>query len=249
MASFYPHLKALNWIQKDKGGFMHDLQHLAIIMDGNGRWAQNQGMSRGRGHIAGARNVLEIIRQVSKKKIQTLSLFAFSTENWQRPKSEVNLLMRLLTHSLKKQISFFNQFEINVNIIGDRSNLNADLISAIKDVELKTKRNKKLNLILAINYSGKYDICQAIKKLDSADIPHLTTEKLSSYLLTAEYPMPDLIIRTGDENRISNFFLWQAAYAEIHFQTKYWPDFSATDLDQHICTYNKKQRRFGRISA
>lgn len=228
---------------------MKDLKHLSIIMDGNGRWAQNQGMSRSRGHIAGARNVLKIIKDIRQRGIQTVSLFAFSTENWQRPQNEVNLLMRLLTHSLKKQISFFNQLEINVKIIGDRSNLNSELISAIDEVEFQTTENNKLNLILAINYSGKYDICQAIKRIDPRDLHNLTTEKISSYLLTADYPMPDLIIRTGDENRISNFFLWQAAYAEIHFQSKYWPNFDAADLEQHICDYKNKQRRFGKISA
>lgn len=227
---------------------MNELKHLAIIMDGNGRWAEHQGLIRSQGHLAGAKNLKQIIKHVLNCKIQTLSLFAFSTENWNRPQNEVDLIMKLFLRALKGQISFFSNEGIKVKVIGDRSKLGSELVQTILEVENATINNQNLNLILAINYSGQFDICQAIKSIPLNEIENLTTDKFSSYLLTSEYPFPDLIIRTGNENRISNFFLWQAAYSEFQVESKYWPDFNSSDLDRHIAFYKSRHRRFGKVS-
>ncbi len=219
-------------------------------MDGNGRWADKRGMNRGRGHIAGARKAFEIIDYVCKSNITTLSLFAFSTDNWQRPPAEVNLLMKLMTHSLKTKIAFFQKRNIKLKIIGDLSRLPQGLQDSIFELENKTATNRGLELVIAINYSGQYDICQAVQRLIELkiDMSNLNPSDLSSLLLTANFKNPDLLIRTGGESRLSNFYLWQSAYAEIQFQSKYWPDFETEDLDQHIKTFAKVERRFGKTS-
>lgn len=230
---------------------MNCINHLAIIMDGNGRWATNKGLSRARGHIAGARNAFDIIRHVSDLRISTLSLFAFSKENWSRPEIEVNMLMRLLARSLEDKIPFFTKFGIRLRVIGDRDGLSQSVTKSIHQAEECTARNQGLNLLIAVSYSGQYDICQAIRRLgrENSDLSQLDVQDLQRSLLTGDVANPDLIIRTGGENRLSNFFLWQAAYSEIHFEEKYWPDFKSDDLDRHLEKFLKTERRFGRTSA
>lgn len=230
---------------------MNSIKHLAIIMDGNGRWATNQKLSRTRGHIAGARCAFEIIRDVSQTDISTLSLFAFSKENWKRPEIEVSVLMRLLARSLEDKIPFFMEYGIKIKVIGDRQGLPQPVIKSIDLAEKITFANKGLKLIIAVNYSGQHDICQAVKHMarEKLDLSSITEQDLEKSLLTGAFVNPDLIIRTGGENRISNFFLWQAAYAEIHFEEKFWPDFKSDDLDRHFRKFYKTERRFGKTSA
>jgi undecaprenyl diphosphate synthase len=230
---------------------MNRINHLAIIMDGNGRWATNQNLSRTRGHIAGARSAFEIIHYVSQTDISTLSLFAFSKENWGRPKIEVSVLMRLLARSLEEKIPFFMEVGIKVQIIGDRDGLPLPVIKSIDQAEEITSGNQGLKLLIAVNYSGQHDICQAIKRMarEQIDLSQIKVQDIENTLLTGAFANPDLIIRTGGESRLSNFFLWQAAYAEIHFEEKFWPDFKSDDLDRHFMKFSKTERRFGRTSG
>lgn len=230
---------------------MNCIHHLAMIMDGNGRWATNQNWSRTKGHIAGARNAFEIIRYVSQTDISTLSLFAFSKENWRRPQIEVSALMHLLARSLADKISFFMEYDIQIRVIGDREGLLQQVIQSIDQAEQITSRNQGLKLLIAVNYSGQHDICQAIKHLarEKGDLSLTKEQDIESALFTGAFENPDLIIRTGGDNRLSNFFLWQAAYAEIHFEEKLWPDFKCDDLDRHFQKFYKTERRFGKTSA
>ena len=229
---------------------MNSINHLSIIMDGNGRWANQRGLNRSRGHIAGARRAFEIIRYMSEKNISTLSLFVFSKENWLRPVVEVNTLMRLLSKSLEEKAEFFSELGIRLKVIGDRSGLPLAAIESIVKVEEATSANTGMNLVLAVNYSGQYDICQAIGRMNQKkpSETNANPDDLKNYLLTADMPNPDLIIRTGGECRLSNFFLWQSAYSELHFNDKFWPDFDNGDLERHIDKFFKTQRRFGAIS-
>lgn len=228
---------------------MNSMKHLSIIMDGNGRWAKRQGLNRSRGHFAGARIAFELIKDISSRNISTLSLFTFSKENWTRPTNEVNTLMRLLAKSLDDKTDFFRDLGIKLTVIGDRNGLPQMTIDSIARAEAATDGGTKMKLILAVNYSGQYDICQAIdrRNQEMQGRKPTTPEDLQKYLLTAGLPNPDLIIRTGGESRLSNFYLWQSAYSEIHFNDKFWPDFSASDLDDHLGTFFKSERRFGAI--
>lgn len=228
---------------------MSHISHLSIIMDGNGRWANERGLARSQGHLAGVRTAFEIIKYVSQKNIDTLSLFAFSKENWKRPRIEVNALMGLATRFLNEKLNFFSEFGIKVKVIGDRNGLPESVIRSIDRVEAVTSHHKKLNLLIALNYSGQYDIMQAIKKLNRLEQESLSPALFENLLLTKDFSAPDLILRTGGENRLSNFFLWQASYAEIHFEEKHWPDFTSEDLDRHLEKYFQTERRFGKTSA
>lgn len=227
------------------------LNHLAIIMDGNGRWAERKNFSRLEGHLQGSKTAEMIIEQCLKYKIPYLTLFAFSTENWGRPAKEVNFLMELLEdHLISKSEKFISE-NIRLETIGDLSKLPASLQAKLNEVKLKTKANTKLTVIFALNYGGRDEIKNAALKL-AADIEqnrvskfNFTSADFNKYLETSEWPDPDLIIRTSGEQRISNFLLWQAAYSEFYFTERLWPDFDAQDFYKAIKSYYDRHRKFG----
>ena len=227
---------------------MNRLNHLGIIMDGNGRWAEKRNYNRTRGHVKGAKKAYEMIRFVDDlKTVKYLSLFAFSTENWNRPEGEVCSLMKLVSFSLSNNINFFLERNIRVKIIGFREQLPETVNCSINGIESKTTNCTGLNLNIFINYSGKFDLVQAINKIIKSARGSITQVDIGSYLMTSEIADPDVIIRTGNENRLSNFFLWQAAYTEIYFEKKLWPDFSPSDLSFYLNKYFSTDRRFGKI--
>ena len=224
---------------------MNPLKHVAIIMDGNGRWGIKYHNSRNKGHKAGLDTVETVIKVALEKKIPYLTLFAFSTENWKRPKSEVNFLFKLLENFLKKKIEDFNKNQIKLKIIGEKKfpkKLNKLLITS----EKKTKKNLKLQINLALNYGSKKEIITAIKLLNKKNIK-INEKNFSNMLYTSNIPDPDLLIRTGNTNRLSNFLLWQLSYSEIFFSKKLWPDFKSKDFVNIIFKYQKIKRNFGNI--
>ena len=226
-------------------------QHIAIIMDGNGRWAKKRNENRIQGHMQAKKSVRDSIEFCVEKNIKYLTLFAFSTENWNRPKVEVKALMSLLKNVISDELNNLINQNIKFNIIGDISLLpkktNESLEAAIK----KTSDNKGLNLILAINYSGKWDILNATKKIlknrDTIDLANFNEKIFEKNLSTYNIPDPELIIRTSGEERISNFYLWQAAYSELYFTDILWPDFNKNELNNAIFEFKKRNRRFGEI--
>ncbi|MDZ4084127.1 MAG: polyprenyl diphosphate synthase [Bdellovibrionales bacterium] len=230
---------------------MNTLRHLAIIMDGNGRWATGRNRPRSFGHVTGANVASDIIRYSSQIGIPTLSLFAFSKENWRRPASEVNMLMRLLAKSLTDQLPLFRIHKIRLNVIGDRDQIPRIVSEEINRVELATLDHCGMKLVVAVNYSGQFDIIQAVRRLsqEKESLADITFQDIQSALLTGASENPDLIIRTGGDTRLSNFYLWQAANSEIHFEEKLWPDFTRSDLDRHLCQFAITERRFGRTGA
>ncbi len=229
------------------------LNHLAIIMDGNGRWAEKKGLSRLEGHLQGSKTAEMIIEQCLKYQISYLTLFAFSTENWGRPVKEVNFLMELLEEHLISKAEKFIAENIRLETIGDLSKLPMSLQAKLNEIKLKTKANSKLTVIFALNYGGRDEIKNAALKL-AADIEqnrvskfNFTSEDFNKYLETSEWPDPDLIIRTSGEQRISNFLLWQAAYSEFYFTDRLWPDFNAQDFYVALKNYYDRHRKFGCI--
>jgi undecaprenyl diphosphate synthase len=229
-------------------------QHIAIIMDGNGRWAKQRGLPRMSGHKAGADTVRKITEYCSSlKEIKVLTLWAFSTENWNRPTEEVNYLMDLFVLNLKREGRRLHRNGIRLRIIGNKEQLPIKLQQAIKEIEELTVANVGLQLVMAINYSGRWDLLQATQKLagkvlDGIIKPdNITAEDIRAELCLADVPEPDLCIRTSGEVRISNFFLWQLAYTELYFTEVFWPDFSATELDKALAVYARRERRFGTI--
>lgn len=230
---------------------MNTLRHLAIIMDGNGRWATNRNLPRAKGHLNGAEVVFDIVRHSALIGIPTLSLFAFSKDNWHRPVAEVNLLMKIISRSLREHLATFRENGIRLKVIGDIDELSPSIRKDISKVELATAHLCGMELIIAFNYSGQFDILQAVRRLSKENIclADIGYQDLQNALLTGAVENPDLIIRTGGETRLSNFYLWQSACSEIHFEKKLWPDFTCDDLDQHVASYMKTERRFGRTSA
>jgi undecaprenyl diphosphate synthase len=221
--------------------------HVAIIMDGNGRWAQQRGMPRTLGHQQGAEAVKRVVKAAHRFNIKYLTLFGFSTENWQRPEPEVLELMRLLRYYLKAEADALHQNHVRVQVIGNRHEFDADIVSLIEHVEDLTRDNQGLNLIIALNYSGRDDILQAAQKAAKAADTDFDVA-FQNALYTANIPDPDLLIRTSGEQRISNFLLWQMAYTELCFQDVLWPDYQDTDLQQAIVAFQRRDRRFGKIS-
>jgi len=225
--------------------------HVAIIMDGNGRWARKQGHDRAFGHHKGVDAVRSVAEAAAEMGIRYLTLYTFSTENWKRPQEEVEALMHLFVETIEKEIPTLNKNNIRLNAIGDIDGLpklnRAKLMSTME----KTKNNGKMMLTLALNYSGRWEIIEAIKKMmDDRQTGKLNPEKLDSdtvskYLNTAQMPDPELLIRTSGEQRISNFLLWQIAYSELYFSPKLWPDFNKQDFYEAILEYQKRERRFG----
>ena len=224
---------------------MNPLNHVAIIMDGNGRWGLKHKNSRNAGHKAGLRTVEKIIKETIKNNIGYLTLYAFSTENWKRPKKEVNYLFNLLENFLINRIEELSKQNIKLKIIGVKKFSNK-LNKIITNSEKKTSKNNKLQINLALNYGSKFELISAFKKLykNNESINETNFEK---YLQTKNIPDPDLIIRTGNTNRLSNFLLWQLAYSEIFFEKKLWPDFSIKDYNRIIKSFKKIKRNFGSI--
>jgi len=228
-------------------------QHIAIIMDGNGRWAKKRNLPRTMGHKAGVETIREIVKTCSKIGVKYLTLYAFSTENWKRPQDEVNTLMNLLVEYLRKEVEELNKNNVIINWIGDISKLPLICQEELKKAKEKTKDNNGLTLSLALNYGGRDEIKRAIinivKDVNSGklDIDSIDENIISGYLDTANIPDPDLLIRPSGELRISNFLLWQIAYSELWFSDIYWPDFNSRHLLEAIKDYQKRERRFGTI--
>ena len=225
--------------------------HIAIIMDGNGRWAKQRNKNRIYGHNQAKKSVKECVEYCVKHKIKFLSLFTFSTENWNRPKLEVKALMKLLNIVLKEEINHLIKQNIKVKVIGDISKIPEKTEINLKKAIDKTKNNSGLTLILAINYSGKWDILNATKKIlldkNRINLKNFNDNIFENYLTTANIPEPELIIRTSGEHRISNFYLWQAAYSELFFTDILWPDFNKKELNNGIFEFQNRERRFGSL--
>ena len=225
--------------------------HIAIIMDGNGRWAKQRNKNRIFGHNQAKKSVKECVEYCVEHKIKFLSLFTFSTENWNRPKLEVKALMKLLNIVIKDEINNFIQQNIKVKVIGDLNKIPEKTAINLKKSIDKTKNNSGLTLILAINYSGKWDILNATKKIlldkNRIDLKIFNDNIFENYLTTANIPEPELIIRTSGEHRISNFYLWQAAYSELFFTDILWPDFNKKELNNAIFEFQNRERRFGSL--
>lgn len=236
----------------DKGNIP---KHIAIIMDGNGRWAKARGLPRTAGHRVGIDRVKEIVDAAAKLGIKAVTFFAFSTENWTRPKQEVVMLMRSLDNFLTRNIKKMDNDNIKFRVIGGGNPLPKYLQDKIKEAEEKTKNNTGLTVILALNYGGRQDIVKAARAFAEDALKgkvqpqELDIEVFSSYLSTNGLPDPDLLIRTSGEIRVSNFLLWQLAYAEFYFPNKHWPDFRKKDLEEAIEAYQARERRFGGLDA
>ncbi len=224
---------------------MNPLNHVAIIMDGNGRWGLKNKNSRNAGHKAGLNTVEKIIKETIKNKIRFLTLYAFSTENWKRPKKEIQFLFDLLENFLKNKIEDLNKQKIRLKIIG-KKNFTPQLNNLLIRSEKKTSKNKKLQINLALNYGSKTELINAIKELKKNE-EKINEKNLKKYLETKNIPDPDLLIRTGNTKRLSNFLLWQLAYSEIFFEKKLWPDFNEKDYYKIIKKYKNIKRNFGNI--
>lgn len=226
-------------------------QHIAIIMDGNGRWAKIRNENRIQGHIKAKKSVRESIEFCVEKKIKYLTLFAFSTENWKRPKLEVQALMNLLNNVISDELNNLKKQNIKLKVIGDLNPLPKKTKESLELAISETSKNKGLCLILAINYSGKWDIFNATKKIIEAkqklDLANFNEKVFEKNLSTYNIPDPELIIRTSGEERISNFYLWQAAYSELYFTDILWPDFNKNELNNAIFEFKNRNRRFGKL--
>lgn len=223
--------------------------HLGIIIDGNRRWARKRGLPTLEGHRRGYENLKKVGEWAKKRGIKVLTAYCFSTENWNRSKKEVNYLMWLLAKALsKKSVREYNKKGVKLQIIGQKERLSKTLQKRIKEAEELTKDNKEVILNLAISYGGRPEIIQAVKKIIKKKIPanKITEDLISQHLWTADLPEPDLIIRTGGEQRLSNFLTWQSVYSEFYFTKKYWPAFTEKDLDEALKDYYQRQRRFGK---
>ena len=223
--------------------------HIAIIMDGNGRWAKSRHLPRSKGHQRGVQTVRKIVKHCGKLGISSLTLFAFSSENWGRSSDEVNLLMMLLNTALQEEVPNLIKNSVQLNFIGDLSQFDQELKDQMKKSEQLTYCNpkeKKLDLVVAASYGGRWDIVNAINEIHNSGTNDLITEEIfNSFLSTSAYKDPDLCIRTGNEKRVSNFLLWQLAYSELYFPNILWPDFDDDEFDRALKEYSKRSRRFG----
>ena len=224
---------------------MNPLKHVAIIMDGNGRWGLKNKNSRNAGHRAGLNTVEKIIKETIKNDIKFLTLYAFSTENWKRPKKEINFLFNLLENFLKEKIEDLDKQKIKLNIVG-KKNFSTKLNSLLNLSEKKTSKNNRLQINLALNYGSKAELIYAFKELVK-NKESINEKNLKKYLQTKDIPDPDILIRTGNTKRLSNFLLWQVAYSEIFFEKKLWPDFNEKDYYKIIKKYKNIKRNFGNI--
>ncbi|MCL1972624.1 MAG: isoprenyl transferase [Endomicrobia bacterium] len=222
-------------------------KHVAIIMDGNGRWAKKRKLPRILGHKQGVKTVKEIVKASSSLGIRVLTLYAFSTENWKRPKTEIKGLFTLMLQFLKKELQEFHENNVKLRILGDVSKLPDNVQKELDMACELTENNTGLQLNIALNYGARQEILHAFEKITEAGIKNLTEEEFSKFLYTAEQPDPDLLIRTSGEMRVSNFLLWQIAYSEIYVIEKLWPDFTGKDLHAAVIEYQKRERRFGAL--
>ncbi len=229
-------------------------KHIAIIMDGNGRWAKKRGMPRVAGHRSGVKSLRNIVEYASNKNIQALTVYAFSSENWQRPKQEVTLLMELFLSSLKQEIHNLHQNNIRLRFIGNKTEFPEKLQKYIKDSEELTVNNTGLHFNIAANYGGHWDIKQAVVNLfhkiqsNEISIEDISEDSITEFIELSDLPNPDLFIRTGGEKRISNYLLWQIAYTELYFTDCLWPDFDIKEFEQAIEWYQGRERRYGKTS-
>jgi undecaprenyl diphosphate synthase len=225
-------------------------RHIAIIMDGNGRWATKRFLPRVAGHVKGVEAVRGVVEACALRGVEFLTLFAFSSENWRRPADEVSLLMRLFVTALGREVAKMHANGIRLKVVGDLSRFDDKLQALITEAERKTANNTRLTVTVCANYGGRWDILQAIEKMLLANpgVVAPTEAQLAPHLALAYAPEPDLFIRTGGEERISNFLLWQLAYSELYFTDTYWPDFDTVALDEAIASFQQRERRFGRTS-
>ena len=227
-------------------------RHIAIIMDGNGRWAQKRHQPRIMGHRAGVEAVRGVVEACAQSGVEVLTLFAFSSENWRRPKKEVSLLMELFMTALGREVKRLHKNNVRLRVIGDVQGFSQSLQKRIADAHALTQENSGLTLVIAANYGGRWDVTQAAKCLarrvqaGELTVDEITPEHMAKYVSLADLPEPDLFIRTGGESRISNFMLWQLAYTEFYFSDILWPDFNADELNAAIVSFASRQRRFGR---
>lgn len=228
-------------------------QHIAVIMDGNGRWAKQKGAARIFGHRNAVQSVKEITEGCAELGVKYLTLYAFSTENWGRPKDEVDGLMELLVNTLQKEMKTLLDNDVKLKVIGDVANLPVVCQKKLSEAMLSTEANSRLTLQLALSYSGRFEIVKAVRKIadlikkGSISPDEITEQMVSQNLETANVPDPELLIRTSGEMRVSNFLLWQIAYTELYITPKLWPDFRKEDLYEAICAYQKRERRFGKV--
>jgi undecaprenyl diphosphate synthase len=222
---------------------------VAIIMDGNGRWAQQRHLPRFAGHKRGTESVRKVVRSCRERGIKFLSLFAFSSENWQRPADEISYLMELFTLALEDEVDKLHEQRIRFRMIGDLSRFEHRLVELIHRAELLTQENSELVLTVAANYGGRWDILQAVNRMlaERPGVSPIAETDLTPYLALSYAPEPDLFIRTGGEQRISNFLLWQLAYTELYFTDTLWPDFDGAEFESAVAAYRRRERRFGRI--
>lgn len=227
-------------------------QHIAIIMDGNRRWAHKRAMPKALGHARGAQRVRSIVQACADHGVRYLTLFAFSTENWQRPPEEVSSLMGLLVHYLEKEVDDMNATGVRLKVVGDTRRFDARLQRLMRESQEKTAGNKRITLTIAANYGGRWDMLQAARAWQEnhpgQSLDGLDEDSLRNYLSMAYAPDPELLIRTGGESRISNFMLWQTAYTELFFSPALWPDFNEKMLDEALAWYSERDRRFGGMS-
>ncbi len=230
--------------------------HIAIIMDGNGRWARRRNLPRVAGHKQGAEAVRRVVETCAEMQIPYLTLFGFSTENWSRPEEEINELMSLLRHYLRGEIAELHKNNIRLRVIGDRSAFDEDIVRMIEHAERMTAGNDRLTVVMALNYGGRLDILSAARRFGEtvleegrAALDRLDEGAFSSFLMTGDLPDPDLLIRTSGEQRISNFLLWQCAYAEFVFTETLWPDFSKKDFHDALLRFSERERRYGALKA
>jgi len=224
-------------------------RHVAIIMDGNGRWARQRGLPRIAGHRAGAKNIRKVVKTFADYGVKYLTLFAFSTENWSRPQKEIHGLLRLLSSSIDKETKAFHEANIKLRHVGKLDRLPLELRRKVKSATELTKDNTRMTLCLAFDYGSRSEIVDAVRCIKEGNVsPEGISETIfSSYLDTADIPDPDLIIRTGGEIRLSNFLLWQAAYSELYFTPVLWPDFNEKEIEKALLDYEQRQRRFGNL--
>ncbi|MGC1195038.1 MAG: isoprenyl transferase [Candidatus Dormiibacterota bacterium] len=224
-------------------------RHIGIIMDGNGRWARQRGLRRSAGHRAGIQSIRRVMAAADEAGVHCLTLYAFSTENWSRPRQEVAMLMRLFEQTLQAEVDELHQNGVRIRVIGRREQLSSRLQKLVEEAELRTANNHTGMLNVAINYGGRAEIVDGVRQLAAAgaDLSQVEEADLAGALYTAGLPDPDLIIRTAGEMRTSNFLIWQAAYAELYVTQTYWPDFDAADLRAALADYSSRDRRFGGV--
>lgn len=229
-------------------------KHIAIIMDGNNRYGKQNALGKGEGHSKGKDALDPIVEYCREVGIEVLTVFAFSSENWQRPAAEVALLMHLLSVTISEQLPRMHKYQIQLRFIGDRSQLSSDLQQQMADAEAETAHHEAMSLVIAISYGGKWDIAHAAKQLaeqvqaGQLRVDEINKEKLGEYVQLADAPEVDMLIRTGGEYRLSNFLLWQSAYAELFFTPTLWPEFDVTELEAMLSEFSQRQRRFGKTS-